>query len=99
VIDVVTIHEGTVNRVDVHPRDVFADAILLNAHSIIVVHNHPSGHPSPSETDVSLTERVVSVGQLLGIPVVDSVVVGHNSLTSLAELGIVSHPESAPDVE
>jgi DNA repair protein RadC len=98
VIDVVTIHEGTVNRVELHPRDVFADAIRLNAHSIIVGHNHPSGHPSPSETDVSLTERVVSVGQLLGIPVVDSVVVGHDSLTSLAELGLVSQPESQSDV-
>ncbi len=79
--------EGTLTACLVHPREVFAPAIRLRAAQIVVVHNHPSGDPTPSPEDLLLTERLTVAGDLLGIPVVDHVVVarrGHRSLGSPA---------------
>lgn len=67
---------GTLTRVTLHPRDVFRDPIRHSAARIVLVHNHPSGNPSPSREDISLTERLVSAGQLLLIPVEDHVIIG-----------------------
>jgi len=77
--------EGTLTACLIHPREVFGAAIRARAAQIVLVHNHPSGDPSPSEDDLKLTERMTEVGIILGIPVVDHVVVasgGYQSITS-----------------
>lgn len=89
VIDSVVTSLGTAANVEVHPRDVFRDAIVRNAHSIIVGHNHPSGSPDPSQADIDLTRRLSDAGRLLGIPVLDHVVVTMSRHTSLAGLGLM----------
>lgn len=80
---------GTLSQVDVHPREVFRDAVRWGAHSIVIAHNHPSGDPDPSSADVDLTERVCSVGRLVGIPVLDHVVVTQARQVSLAAVGLL----------
>ncbi len=70
------VSKGTSNRTMVHPRDVFRDAILCNASSIIVAHNHPSGDPSPSKADRELTRELVQAGAALHLPVIDHVIIG-----------------------
>jgi len=67
---------GTVNQVLFHPRDVFRTAILGNAHSIVLVHNHPSGDPEPSEADETVTRQFLTIGEIIGIEVVDHVILG-----------------------
>lgn len=74
---------GTLTACLVHPREVFAPALRMRAASIIVVHNHPSGDPVPSDEDARLTERLARAGEVLGIPLIDHVVVargGHRSI-------------------
>ncbi len=71
-----TISKGTLNRTIVHPRDIFRDAILCNASSIILAHNHPSGDPTPSKPDRELTRNVIDAGAALHIPVLDHVIIG-----------------------
>jgi len=80
-----TVSMGTLNSTVVHPRDVFDRAIRRNASSMILVHNHPSGNPSPSREDRDLTRRLVDAGELLGIPIVDHVVVGNGTYYSFKE--------------
>ena len=79
---------GTLNAALVHPREVFRFAIMQGVSSIIVVHNHPSGDPEPSEDDIRLTKRLVECGRLLGIEVLDSFIVA-DSYVSLKEWGII----------
>ena len=67
---------GSLNASIVHPREVFRAAILESAASLVLVHNHPSGDPTPSEDDIRLTRRLVEVGELVGIPILDHVIVG-----------------------
>jgi len=67
---------GTLNSSIVHPREVFNNAIRENANSIILVHNHPSGNPQPSEEDKEITELLVKAGELLSIKVLDHVIIG-----------------------
>ncbi len=69
------IAKGTAASVEVHPRDVFRYAIRINAVGIIVAHNHPSGDPTPSPEDILLTRRLMDVGKIVGVPVVDHVVI------------------------
>lgn len=76
---------GSLTGVEVHPREVFKVAILDSAAALILVHNHPSGDPSPSRTDIELTQRLRDVGETHGIPVVDHVIMGDQGYTSLAE--------------
>ena len=71
----------------VHPRDVFREAIANNATGVIVAHNHPSGCPIPSPEDETLTERLVEVGKVVGIPVLDSLVVCETGCVSLRSEG------------
>lgn len=66
---------GTLDTVLAHPREVFADALSDRAASIIVVHNHPSGNSKPSHKDITLTQQLVSAGQVLGVPLVDHIIV------------------------
>lgn len=78
---------GCLTGVDVHPRDVFRPLIRTAAASAIFCHNHPSGDPSPSDQDLTLTERLRQVGTLCGISVLDHVIVGSEGFVSLAERG------------
>ena len=71
-----TISMGSLTASVVHPREVFQAAILDNAASIILSHNHPSGDPNPSREDILVTERLVRAGKLLDIPVLDHIVIG-----------------------
>ena len=80
---------GTLNSSIVHPREVFKSAILSNAASIIVGHNHPSGNPDPSNEDISITNRLKECGILLGIHLIDHIIIGNNSFLSLKEKGVL----------
>jgi DNA repair protein RadC len=85
--------KGTLDSTVVHPRDVFRAAIAANASAIVLVHNHPSGDPTPSEADVRITRDLIRSGQLLKIDVLDHVILGRRSaerdvdFVSLRELG------------
>ena len=87
VIDIVEISKGTINQAIVHPRDVFKLAIRRNCNSIVISHPHPSGDPTPSSEDISVTKRLVDAGDIIGIKVVDHVIIGNGSYVSLKELG------------
>jgi DNA repair protein RadC len=78
-----TVSIGSLNASIVHPREVFLPAILHSAASVILVHNHPSGDPEPSDEDVSITRRLVEVGELVGIGVLDHVIVAARGVVSL----------------
>ncbi|NLY36392.1 MAG: DNA repair protein RadC [Tissierellia bacterium] len=84
--DVVSI--GTLNRSLVHPREVFKKAVKNGAASVLVVHNHPSGDPKPSEEDKQVTKRLKEVGELLGIPLLDHVIIAREERFSFREAGI-----------
>jgi len=71
----VTVSVGSLNASIVHPREVFKPAVVQSAASIVLVHNHPSGDPEPSEEDLSITRRLVEAGELLGIGVLDHVII------------------------
>ncbi|MCB2154946.1 DNA repair protein RadC [bacterium] len=81
------VSRGTVNQSLVHPREVFKAAILSNAHTIIIAHNHPSGDPTPSRQDRDVTRRLVQAGELLGIRILDHVIVGYGDYHSFADNG------------
>ena len=78
---------GTLTASLVHPREVFRPAIRASAASLILVHNHPSGDPEPSPEDRTVTERLASAGDLLGVPVIDHVVVAERGFRSLRDDG------------
>lgn len=81
---------GSLNATIVHPRELFKDAVRLSAASIVVVHNHPSGDPTPSGADIQLTRRIVKAGDVLGIDVLDHVVIGDGGQhSSLRDLGLM----------
>lgn len=85
----ITITRGILNSSLVHPREVFREAIAERAAAIILVHNHPSGDPSPSADDRNVTDQLVSAGRLLDIPVHDHVIIGRGRYTSFAEAGLL----------
>lgn len=66
---------GTLDQTIIHPRDVFAAALLANASAVILGHNHPSGHPQPSVDDAAVTSRIVAAGVLMGVEVLDHIIV------------------------
>lgn len=78
---------GTLSHALVHPREVFYPAIRNHAASIILAHNHPSGDPTPSPQDYEVTESLVNAGRLMGIPVNDHIIIGHQCFVSLRQLG------------
>ncbi|VEH57162.1 DNA repair protein RadC [Providencia rustigianii] len=79
--------KGTVNRVEVHPREILRFAMKMNASSIILAHNHPSGNPEPSIADKQMTERIHSACSIMGIKLLDHFVVGHKHCISFVERG------------
>ena len=81
---------GTLNRSLVHPREVFADAITDRAASIIFVHNHPSGSLVPSKEDKLITNRLVEVGNIIGIKVLDHIIISKNGYLSFQAEGLIN---------
>ena len=69
----------------VHPRDIFKEAFLLDAVSIICVHNHPSGDTTPSQRDIELTNNLIKISELFGIEFTDHIIIGYNSYYSFLE--------------
>ncbi|OEH84232.1 hypothetical protein BHU72_12575 [Desulfuribacillus stibiiarsenatis] len=78
---------GSLNSSIVHPREIFKGALKRSCASIICIHNHPSGDPSPSREDIEVTKRLVSAGEILGIEVLDHIIIGDNTYYSLKEKG------------
>ena len=85
----VLISRGVLNASLVHPREVFREAIAERAASIVLVHNHPSGDPTPSREDRNVTEQLALSGRLLDIPVHDHVIIGRGCYLSFAEAGLL----------
>lgn len=84
-----TISIGTLNASMVHPRELFKVAIRRSAAAVILVHNHPSGDPTPSREDITLTKRLQEAGEIIGIDVLDHIVIGDNRFTSLKSKGLI----------
>jgi DNA repair protein RadC len=80
---------GTLNTSVVHPRELFRTAILESANSIIIVHNHPSGDPTPSKEDLELTKLLIAAGKLIGIPLLDHIIIGEKKYFSMADRNIL----------
>lgn len=85
----IMVTRGILNSSLVHPREVFREAIAERAAAIILVHNHPSGDPTPSADDRVVTDQLVAAGRLLDIPVHDHIIVGRGRYTSFAEAGLL----------
>lgn len=83
-----TVSTGSLNSSIVHPREIFKRAVLQNAASIIICHNHPSGDPAPSQEDINITKRIYDAGKILGIELLDHIIIGDNKYTSLKEKGV-----------
>lgn len=81
---------GCLNSSIVHPRETFKLAILSNAASIILFHNHPSGDPEPSQEDINITKRLIEAGKIMGIELLDHIIIGSDgSFFSLKEKGLL----------
>jgi DNA repair protein RadC len=87
-ISIEEISIGSINSSIVHPREVFAPAIKKSCASLILVHNHPSGDPTPSQEDLNITRRLVEGGKILGIEVVDHIIIGDGKHVSLKDRGM-----------
>lgn len=74
---------GTINANMIHPREVFRPALEYGAAAVILVHNHPSGIPTASATDIEITEQLVAAGKIMGTPLIDHVIIGNNKYTSV----------------
>lgn len=81
------ISKGNLTASLVHPREVYKFAITSSVYSLIVLHNHPSGDPTPSKEDIEITKRIQKAGELLGIPLLDHIILGDGTFISLKENG------------
>lgn len=89
IISIEDISIGNLNSSIVHPREVFNIAIKRSANSIILIHNHPSGDPTPSTEDINITHRLIDAGNIIGIKVLDHIIIGDNSYISLKQKNII----------
>lgn len=89
-----TVSVGSLNASVVHPREVFKPAVIHSATSIVLVHNHPSGDPEPSEEDLQITKRLKEAGELLGIEVLDHVIVASRGVVSLRSRELMGTEQS-----
>ena len=95
------VYQGNVSAALVRIGELFRDAVRRHAAGIIIVHNHPSGDPTPSPDDLHLTAEAVAAGRLLDVPVLDHVILGHGAFVSLRDRGITfdrALPSRRPDV-
>jgi DNA repair protein RadC len=88
VLAIRTVYQGSVNQAQVRVAEVFRDAVRANAPAVMVVHNHPSGDPTPSAADIALTVELVRAGRMLDIEVLDHLIIGQGSNASLRRLGL-----------
>lgn len=89
VIQAKTITRGLLNSSLTHPREVFREAILENAASVILLHNHPSGNLEPSREDIQITKQLVEAGKIIGIAVHDHIIIAGDGFTSMMERGLL----------
>jgi len=85
----VQISEGSLNQSIVHPREVFSQAVRESAAAVILVHNHPTGDPTPSREDKEITRRLKEAGELLGIKILDHIIIGDGAFLSFADRGFL----------
>ena len=76
---------GSIDSANINPREVVKAALQLNARSLIVAHNHPSGDATPSQQDINVTKRLISALELIDVKLLDHMVIGHNEIISLSE--------------
>ena len=88
VLDIVEVYKGSVNSSQVRVGEIFKAAVRRNSTAVIVVHNHPSGDPTPSPDDVAVTRAFVQAGKLLDVEVLDHLCIGHGKWVSLKESGL-----------
>jgi DNA repair protein RadC len=88
VLDIVEVYQGSVNTSQIRVGEVFKAAIRRNATAVIVVHNHPSGDPTPSPDDLAVTRALVQAGKLLDLELLDHVIIGQGRSTSMKERGL-----------
>lgn len=89
IIKIETISVGSLNSSVVHPREIFKAAIENSSASIILIHNHPSGNPEPSNEDIAITKKMVEAGKILDIPVFDHLIIAGNNYTSFVERRLI----------
>lgn len=89
IIMIENISVGSLNSSVVHPREVFCTAVKKSACSIIAVHNHPSGNPAPSQADINITKRLVEVGEILGIKLLDHLIIGDGTYISFKQSELI----------
>lgn len=89
IVGVFELSHGNVNSSIFSVREIFQKALLANAVSIIVMHNHPSGDPTPSREDIEVTKRTVEAGKIIGVQVLDHIIIGDGSYASLKEKGYI----------
>lgn len=86
-MDLVSI--GSLNQSIVHPREVFKTALLSNAASLILIHQHPTGDPTPSSEDIAITRRLKEAGDIMGIKILDHIIIGEGEYLSFVERGLL----------
>lgn len=90
IIEAVEVSVGDLCSSVTHPREVFVDAVRRSAGSVIFIHNHPSGDPTPSQVDIDTTKRLMKAGEILGIPVLDHIVIGDGRYVSMRAKGMLA---------
>jgi DNA repair protein RadC len=85
----VQVSEGSLNQSIVHPREVFSQAVKESAAAVILVHNHPTGDPTPSQEDIAITRRLKEAGEIMGIRVLDHIIIGDGEYLSFVERGVL----------
>ena len=93
-IKVVSVSQGTLNEARAHPREVFKPVIAFSAYAFVMIHNHPSGDPSPSEADLRLTRRIVEASRILQLQLVDHVIIGSPAAGKSAVAVLSAHDGS-----
>lgn len=84
-----TISIGTLNTSLIHPREIFRSAVIEACASVILVHNHPSGDPTPSKDDITVTKKIIKASEVIGIELLDHVIIGNERYVSLKEDGLI----------
>ena len=87
VIKEILLSKGTVNASVISPREIFIEALRFHAVHIVLIHNHPSGDPTPSSQDIDITRTILEASLLIQIPLLDHIVIGDNKYVSLKEKG------------
>ncbi len=85
----IKVSEGTLNQSLIHPREIFKEAVKESAYALILIHNHPSGDPTPSEQDIEITKKLKKASEILEIQILDHVIIGNGKYFSMRENNII----------